>query len=270
MDYTLILNFFNKSEELLILQLKKCEQQTIKPHTIFACFFGPEEKISKLIKVFKQYTKNWKNTYCIESNFNFMHMGRYQIALGAPTEYIVMLDDDRFPQPSYCETMIGIISKRDCLLAQYGWKLDHSESLKSFQINGTSGSIKGLADMTGQFLHSFQNGKSKKASELHEVDYLCGGATFRKASLRHLFSDSINYHFGCDDICFCLRCRKAGIASIVYIPDGEETEKMALHDSGGVNVTVNCLDTILNRSKLLQSELGMSETFRYQIDNEIK
>jgi hypothetical protein len=200
-------------------------------------------------------------------------MGRYQVAIGAPSEYIVILDDDRFPEKGYCESMLNIASQKDCLVGQYGWKLNHDSNKKyKFNMSGKSGYLCGLCDLNGDFIEGTQNLNTNKDQKLLEVDYICGGSTFKRSLLKYLFDGKIfdENGFHPDDIPFSYRCKKHGIPSLVYLPSNQNSTHMLHHDSGDLDFTATNLDTIIYRSQLLKDELGLNEKLIYHIDNEIK
>jgi len=234
--------------------LEYCLDQSIPPNYIFACFLGLPKEQSHLIGAFKNLTKDLDNVYIIESDFNFKYIGRYQIALGAPTEYIIMLDDDRFPRFNYAETMLKIIDKKECLVQQFGWLLDKTESNLS-AIEGHV--IEGIVDMGGSFYAGWTDCKSLDEPALTEVDYLCGGMVFRKSSLRYLFAEDFPTKTG-EDICFCLRCKKNNIPSYAYLPSKDSENELLLHNNEGVAGTANNLKALIYRSKLIRKELGLS------------
>ena len=259
-EYTLILNYYNKSLDLMKLHLDHCLNQSLPPKYIFGCFLGLEDEHLHLLEYFKERTKDLDNVFTIESNFNFKYIGRYQIALGAPTERIIMLDDDRFPMPDYAKAMMSVLDQGNCLVQQSGWALEFDKTQKYIFEKAGDGkyfALEGTADMTGTF-YNFQKERLKEGHNLIYADYLCGGMVFNKSSLKYLFAEEIPIASG-EDIAFCMRCTKNGIPVFFYAPeDSAAGDQEALcHDSGGVNFTANDLDIWKYRSLLIHKELGM-------------
>lgn len=265
-DYTLILNYYNKSEKLLLHQLDRVFKQSLPPKYIFGCFLGLPEENLNLINLFKDKTKHLDNCFTICSDFNFKYIGRYQIALGAPTEKIVMLDDDRFPLENYCKAMVSVIEYEDCIVQNYGWQLTRFNGLVRNQNSENASKFKGMADQCGKYF-AIKGDRSPDSAKLIKVDYLCGGMSFRKSSLKYLFAEEIDPTTG-EDIAFCMRCEKNGIPVYCYRPvDSREGDTRCLeHDGGGVQGTVGNVELWEFRSRLIHKELG----YPYGMDFEMK
>lgn len=235
-EYTLILNYYNKSPSLLRKQIKCVLNQTLKPKFIWGCFMGGDEKYN-LLEAFKQETSDIENVSFILSDYNFKYIGRYQLALTSPTEYIITLDDDRLPDTEYCEAMISILEKEDCLVQQYGWVLNEPTELQ------------------GKFLVPFHSPYGQSDGFLTKASYLCGGICFRKSSLKYLFSEDIDTVTTGEDIMFCMRCQKNGIPTYIYQPPFKENCKEFLeHENEGVNYTLTTPKIIELRTKIIQKE----------------
>jgi len=229
-DYTIILNYYNKSTSLLRNQVNRVLSQTLKPKFIWACFMGGEKR-QDLLKAFKEETAGVPNASFILSDYNFKYIGRYQLAITAPTDYVIILDDDRLPETEYCETMISILEKEDCLVQQYGWALEKKEEL------------------AGRFL----NPGIKNEGELTKASYLCGGICFRKSSLKYLFSEDIDTTASGEDIMFCMRCEKNGIPIYVYSPKYKHKQWLT-HQNEGVNYTLTTPEIIKLRTQIIKKE----------------
>lgn len=215
--------------------------QSVKPSCVFACFFGlDEEKNSEMIKVFKHETRNIENVHVIESTFNFKYIGRYQIALGAPTENIIMMDDDRFPRSQYAEFMLQILSLYDAVIGQDGWVLDESKT-----------------ELNGNHFSAWQMIEGKKNASRVECDYLCGGMVFKKSHLFNLFSKSFPMKTG-EDIMMCMRNQKAGVPIYGVIPSEDQFECCICHQNEeNLNVTGDSPELLDFRTKLIKEELGL-------------
>jgi len=263
-DYTLILNYYNKTEELLNKQLDRVFSQSLPPKYIIGCFLGLPKEKTNFIETWLNRTKGMDNVRTVYSDFNFKHIGRYQIALGAPTEKIITLDDDRFPMPDYCRAMVSILHHDDCLVQNYGWDLDRSATYKynnqckNYDKN-TAVAFTGISDMSGTF-YTLKNHRDPDKPMLKKADYLCGGMAFNKSSLKYLFAEEITDDIRLigDDIAFCLRANKNGIPVYVYRPqDNEEGDRRSLeHDSAGINPTATSQEFWEIRTRMLHRELG--------------
>jgi hypothetical protein len=234
-NYTIILNYYNKSVDLLNNQLESVLNQTLKPEVIIGCFMGGEQRTA-LRDAFIEKTKDIDNAFFVDSDYNFKYIGRYQLALTAPTDYVIVLDDDRNPMLDYCRTMIDILKKEDCIVQQYGWSLREPEEYKGTWLSPAK---------------SFQSTQS----ELIEATYLCGGMAFRKSSLKHLFSEDIYTTATGEDIMFCLRCKKNDIPVYAYMPDLKNNlDQLLEHDSEGVNFTFDNTEMKKIRDMILERE----------------
>jgi len=241
MEYTLILNYFNKSIDHMKTHISYWRRQSIKPSCVFACFFGlDEEKNSEMIKAFKHETRNIENVHVIESTFNFKYIGRYQIALGAPTENIIMMDDDRFPRSQYAEFMLNILSWKNAIIGQDGWMLDENKN-----------------DCSGRYVTSWFEFKNYDKVTCFEGDYLCGGMVFKRNHLLNLFSKPFETKTG-EDILMCMRNKKAGIPTHIYVPSKDYPEAIIAHNAENIHVTRNSDEIIDFRTKLIKEELSLS------------
>jgi len=241
-EYTVILNYYNKSPKLLEKQVKAILNQTLPPTQIWACFMGGDEKFN-LLKKYIEVTKGHDNAFFVISDYNFKYIGRYQLALTAQTEYIVMLDDDRIPDIAYCAKMVDILAKQDCIVQQYGWVLKKPE------------------ECGGDFLLPFmkEHNPYLEADEdaLIEADYLCGGMSFRKSSLIHLFKEDIWTVTTGEDIMFCFRAKKNGIPVYIHRPSNKAGPRQVLyHEHEGVNYTINTPHILELRTEIIKREMG--------------
>ena len=129
-DVTVILNFFNKPVDMLDMLMKDLQNQSIQPKYIWGCFLGCKD--DTLIDAFLKWKDVFEHLYYIKSDYNFKYIGRYQLALTAPTDYVIVLDDDRFPKMDFIKKTRDILSKKECIIGQYGWVLNE----KNMDING--------------------------------------------------------------------------------------------------------------------------------------
>lgn len=243
--YTLILNFYNKPDSLLKMQCDLIRKQTNQPTLVLACFLGNES--SKLFLEYAQYIKdhnlsNWKWVF---SNHNFKYIGRYQLALNIPTDYIVMLDDDRLPGPSYCEHMVQFAKKHNAIVQQYGWVCDEFEQ---------DGMLL-YKDGIGKFIRpATPSSKYKELSnglDFIKSTYLCGGMTFHKKHLKYLFDEPIYTDQTGEDIIFCMKAANDGVLVATYLPwhviDTNFNNSFLGHDQYGTESTT--VDVAINQNK---------------------
>lgn len=233
-DYTLILNYYNKSADLLQRQIEHIKTQTHPPKYTWGCFLGDTSETPNLINRFRNCTKDMNGVSIIHSSYNFKYTGRYQLALAAPTKYIITLDDDRLPMKDYCRKIIEIITERDCLVNQIGHR-------------GLGGPQPELIDRVRSPIDD--------PGSLTEVDTIHGGMAFRKSSLTHLFKEEISDlgFLSGDDIMFCLRCKKNNVPPLVYQPVNKNE---ILHmDHENISSTANLQR---EREMLAKKELGIA------------
>lgn len=212
-NYTLYLNYFNKDSQLLIEQLNAIRKQTHKPAKIIACFLGIKDQglFTTYLNFVNQYKlRNW---HYVLSNYNIEKIGRYELAQSAPTDYVIMLDDDYIPAKDFAKTMVSIAHENNAIVHQYGWQL-----LKNDKGN--------YEDGNGIFWHPkliMENKQIKSILEKNnkntvEVDYLKGGMTFHKKHLINLFKNPILTDKTGEDILLCLTSKQEGIKILVYSP----------------------------------------------------
>lgn len=209
-EYTIILNYFNKSVDLMKHQLDRVFNQDSQPKCVIACFLGMSLESTHV----KEYLKfieenNCKNWSYVISDYNFKYIGRYQIALNVETEYIVMLDDDRIPCLSYCGGMVSFAKKSNAIIQQYGWILKK-------QSNGT------YSDGDGYFFTPMITPanfyKLTGNKPYINVDYLCGGMVFHKKHLVNLFYEQLDTNITGEDIIFCMKSKNNKIPILCYYP----------------------------------------------------
>tara|TARA_B100001094_G_C18193474_1_gene808916 strand:+ start:3853 stop:4683 length:831 start_codon:yes stop_codon:yes gene_type:complete len=242
-DVTVILNFFNKPVDMLDMLMKDLQNQSIQPKYIWGCFLGCKD--DTLIDAFLKWKDVFEHLYYIKSDYNFKYIGRYQLALTAPTDYVIVLDDDRFPKMDFIKKTRDILSKKECIIGQYGWVLNE----KNMDINGlfvfpnwmVNRKFKGLyynyneidlystnlvnlkseLTMPKDYAKNYLKYDSEDDSLLH-IDYLCGGLSFRKTTLYKLFNEPFPSIETGEDIIFCLRAKQKGIPVYCVAPEYNE------------------------------------------------
>jgi len=212
-DYTLFLNYFNKPVDLLEKQLNSILKQTQKPAHVIACFLGtPDGELLKYYKEFITKHELEKTWSWVDSNYDFKYIGRYQLAINAPTDMVVVLDDDRLPLPRAFQCMVETAYLTDSIINQYGWKLELNEDGEWEDQIGEFLTINMLKD------EEFKKKVMNEKLLLHPVDYLCGGMVFNKKHLSVLFNEPVPTIKTGEDIIFCLKARQAGIKVQMYMP----------------------------------------------------
>lgn len=242
-DVTVILNYYNKSVDMLDRQLTDLQNQSHQPKYIWGCFFGCKD--DSLIDAFLKWKSVFPNLNYIKSDYNFKYIGRYQVALTAPTEYVVILDDDRFPGKNFIKRTLEILSVKDCVIGQYGWVLNERKQ----DINGlfvfpaqmvgikekklytnyseidlyakNTGKLKYTANIPKEYAEKYTHFAEDDKSLFH-VDYLCGGSSFRKSTLCKLFNNPIPTLETGEDILFCLNAKKNDIPVFCFSADNDE------------------------------------------------
>lgn len=250
-DVTVILNFYNKPVDMLDMLMKALHFQSTPPKYVWGCFLGCKD--DTLLNAFLKWKDKFQHLHFISSDYNFKYIGRYQLALTAPTEYIIVLDDDRFPNQDFIKRTLQVLKRKDCILGQYGWILDD----KKMDINGlfvypnwmVQKKVKGVSynynnvdlyskninfnDVIQPLPENYvkekvhYNEEEDIAKDLGEktllnVDYLCGGMSFRKSSLYILFNDKLPTVETGEDIIFCLRAKKHDIPVYCLCPEYTE------------------------------------------------
>ena len=250
-DVTVILNFYNKPVDMLDMLMKALQYQSTPPKYVWGCFLGCKD--DTLIDAFLKWKDKFQHLNYIKSDYNFKYIGRYQIALTAPTDYVIVLDDDRFPNMDFIKKTREVLTKKECIIGQYGWVLDE----KRMDINGlfmfpnwmVNRKYKGIyynynnidlysknvANNINNVIKPIPPGYAEKNliyekndDSLLHVDYLCGGLSFRKDTLYKLFNKPMPTVETGEDIIFCLRATKQGIP--VYCLAPEYTELLFSED----------------------------------------
>ena len=265
-DVTVVLNYYNKSAKLLNSQMMALKNQTIKAKCIWGCFLGCKD--DTLLDAFLKWKDEFTNIYHITSDYNFKYIGRYQLALTAPTEYGIVLDDDRIPCPDFIKKTVEILKSQECIVGQYGWILDETNmdinglfvfpgwyhrnkkmmdyvySKYDFFSDNKKANIDASFNICDNLLNNFV---PDKESDLIKVDYLCGGLSFRKSTLYKLFTETIHTVDTGEDIIFCLRANNLNIP--VYYHDPERSELLETRDEK--ITSTSSLSIYLKRTELI-------------------
>ena len=244
-DVTVILNFYNKPVDMLDMLMKALQYQSTPPKYVWGCFLGCKD--DTLIDAFLKWKDKFQHLNYIKSDYNFKYIGRYQIALTAPTDYVIVLDDDRFPNMDFIKKTREVLATKECIIGQYGWVLDE----KRMDINGlfmfpnwmVNRKFKGIyynynnidlysknvSNNINNVIQPIPPGYAEKNliyekndDSLLHVDYLCGGLSFRKDTLYKLFNKPIPTVETGEDIIFCLRAKKQGIPVYCLAPEYNE------------------------------------------------
>ena len=258
-DVTVILNFYNKPVDMLDMQMKALQYQSVVPKYVWGCFLGCKD--DELLKAFLKWKDKFPHLDYISSSYNFKYIGRYQLALTAPTPYIIVLDDDRFPKKDFVKRTREVLVKKDCIVGQYGWILDdikmdvnglfvfpnwmvnkkqkgisfnynkvdlYSKNIKQEWSNMIIPAPENYIE-TNMIYHSMEDGDGKgdDGKDVNDktllcVDYLCGGMSFRKSTLCTLFNSEITTTDTGEDIIFCLKAKKEGIPVFCLAPEHNE------------------------------------------------
>ena len=67
---------------------------------------------------------------------------------------MITLDDDRFPRPDYCKSIVSVLHHEDCLVQNYGWQLNRTENYVANGRGPNDAVFKGVADMTGIYYNT--------------------------------------------------------------------------------------------------------------------
>ena len=272
-DVTVILNFYNKPIDMLDNLMKALQYQSVQPKYVWGCFLGCSD--DTLINAFLKWKDKFQHLNYIKSDYNFKYIGRYQLALTAPTDYIIVLDDDRFPNIDYVKKTREVLTNKNCILGQYGWVLNE----KKMDINGLfifpnwmvkrkfkglyynyndidlfsnhldlKNVIKPIPDNYAETHLKYENNDN---SLLH-VDYICGGMSFRKETVYELFNKPIPTVETGEDIIFCLRAKKKGIPVYCMAPEYNE---LLFSDDRNISST-SSLSILRKRTELIREIMG--------------
>lgn len=277
-DVTVILNFYNKPVDMLDTQMKALQNQSIVPKYVWGCFLGCKD--NTLLDAFLKWKDKFENLDYISSSYNFKYIGRYQLALTAPTEYVIVLDDDRFPNEDFVKCNRDYLVEKECLIGQYGWILDDNKMdanglfvfpnwMMKRKIPGTSYYYNKMdlysKNIREQWKNSTKNEIPKNylenkliyekrsngpnESTLLHVDYICGGISFRKSTLYKLFHDEIPTIETGEDIIFCLRAKNCGIPVYCVGPTHKE---LLFADDRNISST-SSLTVLHKRTELIRN-----------------
>ena len=119
---TVILNHFRR--HTLCRQIESLQAQSSGPPAhIWVCLFSSPMAADARHAVLAY---NDSRISVFESPYNFKYFGRFQLALAAPTPYVLLFDDDMVPGKLYLATLLhaaGSAHGRGAVLGSIGWLL---------------------------------------------------------------------------------------------------------------------------------------------------
>ena len=189
---TVILNHFKR--HTLCRQIEALLSQSSGPPAhIWVCLFASPMAASARAAALSY---NDSRIAVIESEHNFKYFGRFQLALSAPTRYVLVFDDDMVPGRRYLATLIhaaGSTHARGALLGSIGWLLPRPRPAPDLRL----GSYRSLRnDSGGAYLGLYVPDLAYDllVDRMLEVDYLCS-LWFGEARLLRLLFREAPYTF---------------------------------------------------------------------------
>lgn len=168
---TVILNHFKR--HTLCRQIEALLAQSSGPPAhIWVCLFASPIAASARTAALSY---NDSRIAIIESPHNFKYFGRFQLALSAPTRYVLVFDDDMVPGRNYLATLLhaaGSKHARGALLGSIGWLLPRPRPPPDARLN----SYRSLRnDSGGAYLGLYVPDLAYDllVERILEVDYLC-------------------------------------------------------------------------------------------------
>jgi hypothetical protein len=180
---TVILNHWMR--HTLCRQLDSLLFQTMPVAHIWICFFA-SPMTAAARKAALAY--NDSRIAIFESEHNFKYFGRFQLALGAPTRFVLVLDDDMIPGRAFVATLLhvaGTVHGRRAALGSIGWLLPRPQPPPSLQLSSYRSLIN---DSGGLYLPDLAY--DLEVEQMVEVDYLCSLWFVRTAWVRLLFREA--------------------------------------------------------------------------------
>lgn len=180
---TVILNHWMR--HTLCRQLDSLLSQTVPVAHIWICFFA-SPMTAAARKAALAY--NDSRIAIFESEHNFKYFGRFQLALGAPTRFVLVLDDDMIPGRAFVATLLhvaGTVHGRRAALGSIGWLLPRPQPPPSLQLSSYRSLIN---DSGGLYLPDLAY--DLEVEQMVEVDYLCSLWFVRTAWVRLLFREA--------------------------------------------------------------------------------
>ncbi|KAJ1628182.1 hypothetical protein T492DRAFT_841794 [Pavlovales sp. CCMP2436] len=120
---TVVLNHFKR--RTLCAQIEALPAQTAVPSHIWLVLFG-SPIVHKLEQVARSYNDLRTTISVVESDLNLKYYGRMQVAVRAPTDFVLIIDDDMIPGAKFVEQMVRTAHTREyerALLGSIGWIL---------------------------------------------------------------------------------------------------------------------------------------------------
>ncbi|KAG8470618.1 hypothetical protein KFE25_009039 [Diacronema lutheri] len=215
---TVVLNHFKR--KTLCAQIEALLAQTAVPSHIWLVLFG--SPIARTLeRVARSYNDSRTSISVVESALNLKYYGRMQVALRAPTEFVLIIDDDMIPGKKFIEQMMRTAHTREyerALLGSIGWILPRPGA------DGRFASYRELNGSGGVYFPDEAYGLLVETAS--ETDYLCSLWFARTRWLAMIFREAPPTFETSEDLQLSLLLRKyAHVRSVVMPvqPDDKET-----------------------------------------------
>lgn len=215
---TVVLNHFKR--KTLCAQIEALLAQTAVPSHIWLVLFG-SPIARKLERVARSYNDSRTSISVVESDLNLKYYGRMQVAVRAPTEFVLIIDDDMIPGRKFIEQMMHTAHTREyerTLLGSIGWILPRPGA------DGRFGSYRELNGSGGVYFPDEAYGLLVERAS--ETDYLCSLWFVRTRWLAMIFRETPPTFDTSEDLQLSLELRKyASVPSLVMPvePDDKDT-----------------------------------------------
>lgn len=229
---TVLLNHFQR--RTLCAQLEALLGQSAVPSHIWVVIFG-SPIAPTLERVARSYTDPRTSIAVISSALNLKYYGRMQVATRAPTQFVLVIDDDMIPGARFLEQMLHAAHTRELgasVLGSIGWILPRPGR------DGRFGSYRDLNGSGGVYFPDEAYGILVERAV--ETDYLCSMWFLRTAWLITLFREVPPTFATAEDLQVSLLLRKyAGVPSVVMPvdPDDKSTWADSAHRLAWIGAT---------------------------------
>ena len=209
---TVILNHFKRHS--LCRQIEALLAQSSGPPAhIWVCLFA-SPMAAQLTAAIKSY--NDSRIAVFTSPHNLKYFGRFQLALAAPTRFVLLFDDDMVPGRRYLSTLLhaaGSEHGRGAVLGSIGWLLPRPRPVPDLRLF----SYRSLVNDTGG-LYVPDLAYDLLVERLLEVDYLCSLWFMETRLARLLFREAPHTFATGEDMQLAHMFRKHANAPSLVLP----------------------------------------------------
>lgn len=250
---TVVLNHF--SRDTICQQLRAVFSMTVRVTEVWVCLFNSPNRsaIEDAVRGFSE-----PRIRIISAEFDFRYYGRFQLALQATTQFVLVLDDDMIPGRKYLEVLLHAMHTKEYhgLLGSIGWLLPNPEM---------NGSLISYRHPEAKSLYFPDLVYNLQSLNMVETDLLCSAWFLKPEWAFDLFHASVPTWQTGEDFMISSRLRVLrGIRSFVLPVDpidmetwGDKDHRLAANLASTVGKPIFAVRDAIWKGNLLKGDLPL-------------